>query len=395
MEHEIKLPAGGGAERRNSYRSLRFLLAALLIAAMGLACLSCGEPSFPKGMGDAIEETVEKTISENGIPGAIVGVKIRGKGEIVIAKGEADVENGRAIDPVDRVRIGSITKTFSITALLQLVDDGKVGLNDPLSKYFSEVPNSENITIRQLANMTSGLFDYTAVEVLQEALVQDPDRKWEPEELVRAAISHEPYFPPGEGFHYSNTNTILIGMIIEKVTGKSLDDVIDSGIVDGLSLENTYFATEMDIEGRHSHGYGYEKDLGEQGGDDLRDITDFMDPSFTWAAGAVISNLEDMETWAKALATGELLSGDTQAERLEWVEGDISGTKVEYGLGIGRVKGFIGHAGDVPGYSSAAFYHPGKEATIVVFLNKDPNEIDTAGLALFINIADIVLSSGD
>ena len=147
----------------------------------------------------------------------------------------------------DKFGVGSTTKSIVATVLLQLVDEGRLKLDDKVSKYISWVPNGENITIRQLLNMTSGLYNYTEDKTLLAAVAADPLKKWAPVELARAGVSGQPYFPPGEGWYYSNTNTILVGLIIEKITGKMLEDEVTTSITDRLGLKNTYFPQGPDI----------------------------------------------------------------------------------------------------------------------------------------------------
>lgn len=367
---------------------IRIVVVAVILVVVSFGLLSCGTPEFTSEVKQEIERLVDQTMSDNDIPGVIVGVWVPGEGEFMLTKGEADVETGQDIRLADKVRIGSNTKPFVITVLLQLVDDGKVSLDDTVDKFdFGvEIPNGENITVRELCNMTSGLFNYTTDETYQELIDADPLRKWTRQELVEFAVSNDPYFPPGEGFEYSNTNTILIGMIIEQITGNDLIGEIQRRILEPLKLDNTIFPTTPEMTGEHSHGYMFIEEEGK-----LLDVTDLIDPSATWAAGAMISNLYDLKTWAKALATGELISESTQKERLTWVDGTIEDLDVKYGLGIFSIDGFIDHAGELPGYSTAPFYNPDKDATIVVLLNKNPNNEHLASIKLFQRIAKIVI----
>lgn len=367
---------------------MRIVVMAVILFVVACSLLSCGTPEFTSEQKQEIERLVDQTMSDNDIPGVIVGVWVPGEGEFVLAKGKADIETGQEIKLADRVRIGSNTKPFVITVLLQLVDEGKVNLDDTLDKFdFGvEIPNSENITVRECCNMTSGLFNCTTAEGYQEALNADLLRKWNPQELVEFAVSNEPYFPPGEGFEYSNTNTILIGMIIEQITGNDLIKEIQKRIIEPLKLDNTIFPTTPEMTGEHSHGYKFMEEEGK-----LLDVTNLLDPSATWAAGAMISNLYDLKTWAKALATGELISESTQKERLTRVDGTIEDLDVKYGLGIFSLDGFIDHAGELPGYSTAPFYNPEKDATIVVLLNKQPNNEHLASIKLLQRIAEVVI----
>ncbi|MBK5093501.1 MAG: beta-lactamase family protein [Actinobacteria bacterium] len=367
---------------------MRIVVVTVILAFAACSILSCGAPEFTFEQKQEIEQLVDQTMKDNDIPGVIVGVWVPGEGEFLLAKGKADVETGQDIKLADRARIGSNTKSFVITVLLQLVDEGKVNLNDTLDKFdFGVViPNGENITVRECCNMTSGLFNYTVSDGFQEAAGANPYRKWKPQELVEFAVSNNPYFPPGEGFEYSNTNTILIGMIIEQVIGSDLSEEIQKRILEPLKLDNTIFPNTPEMTGEYSHGYRY-----IEGEDNLVDVTNLLDPSATWAAGAMISNLYDLKVWAKALATGELISESAQKERLKLVDGTIEDLKVSYGLGIFAIDGFRNHAGELPGYSTAPFYNPDKEATIIVLLNKNPNNEHLASIKLLQRIAEVVL----
>lgn len=363
---------------------------AMVTAASMLTMISCGD-SNRGSLRESIEWAVEKTMSENGIPGAIVGVWSPDHGDMIIVMGKADIETGRYMDSVDRVRIASITKTFTVTVILQLVDEGKLGLDDKLNKWFPEIPGSNEITVRQLCNMTSGLFNYSDDQTFLKVYSEDPKKVWSSEELVDLAIAHAPYFPPGTGWHYSNTNTIILGMIIKKITGKEVREEIKDRIADRLNLEDTYYPEGTSIEGVHSRGYV----AGEAEGE-LADVTEKMNPSGMGASGALISNLTDLKTWMTACANGDLLSKSTQEQRTTLVAGDYEygSKKIKYGLGIMSSYGFLGHPGDGIGNTNAAFHSPEKGTTIVVLLNKAPNKQNAAALSLFMDIAKIMFPAG-
>ena len=156
-------------------------------------------------------------------------------------------------------RIGSITKTFTGTVILQLVDEGKLRLDDPIAKYQPEVPNGANITIRQLLQMTSGLFNYTDDPAWNQALDANRQRVWSPQELVAIALAHPPYFAPGTDFHYSNTNTVLLGLIIEQITGNNVADEFARRIFTPLGMRETVMPppTMAAIPDPHPRGYLY------------------------------------------------------------------------------------------------------------------------------------------
>ncbi|MFF4420581.1 serine hydrolase domain-containing protein [Streptomyces sp. NPDC001549] len=309
-----------------------------------------------------LDAAIEKVLAEAKIPGVIVAVSAPGKGDYVRSFGIADKATGAPMTPNLNMRIGSVTKTFTVTALLELVDEGKVGLDDPIGKYIDGVPNGDRITLRELAGMRSGLFNYSADEDFYKALTSNPDRPFTPQELLGYSFKHPVLFEPNAEFYYCNTNLILLGLVVEKVSGVPLDRFIDREVVEPAGLKHTVFPTGPGFPSPHAHGYTNQTASGK-----VEDSTDW-DPSWAWAAGAMISDLPDLRSWAKTLATGTLLTPATQAQRLDVVDA-LPGTG--YGLGIFNVQGWIGHNGSLPGYGSLVLYLPESKATLVVLVNTD------------------------
>lgn len=169
---------------------------------------------------------IEQVMREASIPGAVVGVWDRGMAPYVRAFGVADKATGQPMRTDMYLRIGSETKTFTITAVLELVDQKRIGLDDPIGKYIAGVPDGGQITIRDLADMRSGLFNYTDDPAFDQAAGRDPYRQWGPWQLLAYAFGHPMLFPPGSEYAYSNTNTILLGLLVQKVSGIPLNTFI-------------------------------------------------------------------------------------------------------------------------------------------------------------------------
>jgi len=203
-----------------------------------------------------LENTIAQTFQDLKIPGAIVGVW-KGNEKYIKTFGVSDLETGTPIKADDNMRIGSITKTFTGTVVLQLFDEGKLNLSDKLSLYFPDYPNGDNITITMLGNMTSGIYNYSDDEHFVKELINNLNRTFTPDELIDIAKSHPPYFSPGTGFHYSNSNTVLLGMIVEKITGNSLADEIRSRILIPLDMTKTIFSNDTYFPEPHANGYIY------------------------------------------------------------------------------------------------------------------------------------------
>ncbi|MGW7439846.1 serine hydrolase domain-containing protein [Streptomyces sp. NPDC054849] len=309
-----------------------------------------------------LDEAVRTVMAQAEVPGVMVSLSAPGKGEYVRTFGIADKATGAPMATDMHMRIGSETKTFTVTAVLQLVDEGKAGLDDPIGKYIQGVPNGDRITLRELAGMRSGLFNYSADEGFFKALTSDPYRSFTPQELLAYSFKHPVLFAPGAKFFYCNTNLVLLGLVVEKITGQKLSDYIDKEVVAAAEMPNTLFPDTAEFPQPHAHGYTNQTAAGK-----IEDATNW-NPSWGWAAGAMISTLSDLRSWAKTLATGTLLTPATQAERLK-TRSALPGTG--YGLGIFNVQGWIGHNGSLPGYQSLTIYLPEAQATLVVLLNTD------------------------
>lgn len=315
-----------------------------------------------------VDHLTDSMITEAKVPGLMVSITCGSNTVYEKAKGFSNLEKKEPMDLKMRFRIGSLTKTFTITVLLQLVDEGLVKLEDTIDKYFPQVPNGKNITVRMLCDMSSGLHNYSETKEFDDSLRLVPRKKWKPEELVELAIRNETYFEPGKGFHYSNTNTVLAGMLIEKLTGKSLKDQITDRIILNYRMTSTEFPTEPEITGFHSDGYNEEEDKFVE---PPVDVTDKYDPSWAWAAGAMISTIQDLKLYLVPLADGKLTSEKTHQERLKW---SVEKGPMKYGCGIFKVgDDYLGHNGSIPGYQNISVHSPAKNCTIIVFYNAQTN----------------------
>jgi len=289
------------------------------------------------------------------------------------------------------IRVGSNTKTWVGTVILQQVQEGLLKLDDPVSKFRSDVPNGNNITITHLLNMRSGLFNYSETPELNQILDREPLKVWTPNQLLALAFKHPPYFAPGAGFHYSNTNTVLLGLIAEKLEGgKPLARILQDRLFIPLRLKNTVFPdiTSNAIPEPHPRGYMYGDNMLTMGSPPAlpaamqaaarartlkpNDYTD-ANPSWGWAAGAGISSANDLVTWVRALVSGQLLNTEMQKKRLASVQSTNPDT-AQYGLGIAKFGGKLyGHTGELPGFNSFMGHDPDNGVTLVVWTNLAPS----------------------
>jgi D-alanyl-D-alanine carboxypeptidase len=368
-------------------RARRLIFATLLAVVLvvsAVMCTSCGSPSFNKEVQSRLNAAFDKGFSAAGTPGMVVGVWVDGKGGWIRSNGKANTQTGDLMNPGDGFRIASITKTFTGTLVLQLIDEGRLTLDDTIDKYVSGIPDGDKITMRMLLNHTSGLFDCDNAPGLDETILADPLKQWTPQEMVDLGIKYPPYFPPGQGYHYSNTDSILLGMVIEKVTGKKVEALFKTRMFDKLGLNNTYFPTGPNMPSPHAHGY-FEVD------GKMKDVT-VMNMSWDWTAGAVISNLNDLKTWVKELGEPKLISERMQKERLKivGVKQGSGGVTTGYGLHISKVNEYLGHTGADYGWTSLAYRWPEKGVTVVILMNTLDEKTLGQISPLFANLANAV-----
>lgn len=272
-----------------------------------------------------------------------------------LSSGTAKLGTETPIQPTDKVRIASNTKTFVAATLLQLVGEGKIDLDAPVEQYLPGVVQGNGydgtkITVRQLLQHTSGIADYLGVNGGPLSPINQL-KQHDPAELVRAGLQNAPVFAPGTDYGYSNTNYILAGMVIEKVTGTPVGDEVTNRIITPLGLNDTSYPKpgDKDLAGPHSRGY-LGGQLGPVGG--YLDVTS-AEPSFFGAAGAIVSTADDMTTFVQALADGKVLA----SAELEQMRTPNAAGNPGYGLGLYKLPLSCGgeawgHNGLVPGYHS-------------------------------------------
>ncbi len=249
--------------------------------------------------------------------------------------------------------------------MLKLCDEKVLKLDDPVSKWVSYVPHGSTITLRMLANMTSGLHSYTEVDSFVKALITDPNKVWTPEQLVRVGVKHAPDFLPGKGWHYSNTNTVLLGLIIQQATKKKIGDVFAQMLFQPLGLKNTTWPRGGALPLPYAHG------ITEQTLDGKPADATHWNPSWAFTAGAIVSTMADLRVWVKSYTTGSLISPEMQKERTTWVKLPPNTPDRAYGLGLGIDRGWLGHTGELPGYNCGGYYLPSQDATVVIMVNSD------------------------
>ena len=362
------------------------------VALVGLSSCQRQQESALKPIDKAALQTmVDTTARELLIPGALVVLRTP-QGEFTVSYGTTLL--GATSPPAadTHFRIASNTKTMTAAVIVLLAQEGKLSLNDPVSKYVPGVPNGDNITITELLNMRSGLYDYTSEPIISKTIDTDPAKVWTPAEVLAIAFAHPPNFSPGKQYEYNNTNYALLGLVAEKVDGKPLAQIMHDRWFGPLNMQHTElpFSTVNTIPKPYSHGYLYgsssvalvgeppyspEIQAAARAGTLLpKDYTN-VNHSFASAAGGVISTANDLAIWIKALVGGKVFSADYQRRWFDSLQPEDpskpNGQKYGYGivqLGWGPNTIYF-HGGETPGYNSKISYDLANDVTLIVWTN--------------------------
>ncbi|MFD5745731.1 serine hydrolase domain-containing protein [Streptomyces sp. NPDC127033] len=359
-------------------RTVRYASAVTLVAAVLAGTAQAGTAvaapapgsggTGPGGPGHRATQRALDDLVEEGVPGAVAQVRDR-RGAWYGVAGTADLTTGRERRAPDRFRVGSLTKTFVATVVLQLEAEGRIGLDDTVESLLPGVVRGNGndgraVTVRQLLNHTSGLFSYTADpefrdRIFTEKFLVHRYETWTPRQLADLALTHRPDFAPGTGWKYSNTNYVLAGMIVEKVTGRPYADEVERRILRPLGLRATSLpGTAVRLPMPSGRAYAV---LSADPVPKVEDVTE-LNPSVAGAAGEMISNTADLNTFVSALLRGELLPARQLAEMRETVsvtDGKPNTSGPGYGLGLMRLelscgKEVWGHDGEIHGSQSSA-----------------------------------------
>ena len=372
IPRSVDLAASPSSSRSSRRRSVVWRALAVPVAA-AIALGAAGGTAWAapsKGEAESLKSRAQGLV-EAGYPAALAAVS-DSKGESAgAAVGKGSLETGQAPPMDGEVRIGSNTKTFVAVVVMQLVQEGKVGLDEPIETYLPGLIKGEGIdgskiTVRQLLQHTSGLPEYTDITPGRSDIFQIKDHYAQPRDLLDTALGKPAQFEPGTQWKYTNTNYIVLGMLIERVSQRPVGEQIDERIVKKLGLSHTYFPAPGDrsIKGTHPQGYHL------NGEGKLEDITE-MDPAWGWAAGAMVSTPSELNTFFQAVLDGRLL---TQASIDEMKNGAVDassylGPGTVYGLGLigtplscGGTS--WGHGGTIHGYQTDNAVGPDGTAAI-------------------------------
>jgi D-alanyl-D-alanine carboxypeptidase len=369
-------------------RSLLALGSGLLVAPAFIPSLPADAHSthtqdlIPATPEVATLDAVLQAALDDGLPGIMLRIE---RGADVVysgAAGVADIEDQTPLQVTDRLRIYSITKTFTAIVILQLVDENILTLDDTVGQWLdapavARIPNIDRISLRQLLTHTSGIYDYADDNdspFWEDAFLgpnADWTKVWTIEELLAYAdgASHAPYFEPGQGVHYSNTDYILLGLIVEEATGRPFADELRTRVLEPLALEDTFLAEGGEMPEGTVRGYQLlEGQLIDVSASNL---------SWVWTAGGMVSTTADLARFAGAVFGGELLSPASFAEMFTFVA-EPGRPGFGYGMGlyqIGSPNGvLVGHDGQSAGFSSSMMRLAEADITVLVLTNMAPDE---------------------
>jgi CubicO group peptidase (beta-lactamase class C family) len=332
--------------------------------AAALAILGFTGSGSAAPLAEKIDQLAAPYVDSGQVPGVILGISTPGAGVLIVKRGSADLSTGAPMERANSQRIGSITKSFTVTRILQLADERRLSLDDPISKYVSGLRNGD-ATLRELADMTSGIFNYTEDQAFILDFAFHRTKKWTDQQIVDVGNRNRPYFAPGTHWHYSNTNTVLLGMVVQRVTGNPLRVELTRHIIRPLDLTHTIYPTGTLLPAPYTHGYAtLDTDQGRI------DVTR-LSPTSSAGSGAMISTLDDLFRWGPALARGALLSRRSQFARLQMFDSanGVGPFYDRYGLGLGRIDGWLGHTADIFGYQSLVMHNLVTGQTVVIFVN--------------------------
>jgi D-alanyl-D-alanine carboxypeptidase len=373
-------------KKQTSQRRFGLVTAVAALAAMAMPGVSSAQNNVAEQLRTALNATVASAQTQ--FPGAILYVSHPQQGTWVGAAGVADIETGTALGPDARFRAGSIMKPFVAAVVLQLVEEGKLSLDDTITELLpndvtARFSGSDRTTLKMLLNHTSGIPEWISGPVI-EKIVANPAKLWDVAEFLDLAAAKPATFDPGNGWSYSNTDYNLLGLVIEQITGKSWRAAVTERVIEPLGLADTSLPEpgNVAIEGALMHGYGLFDGK-------VLDLTN-TDPSMAGAAGggALVTTVTDLAAFMSSLLEGALFqNADSLAAMTDFVDAPDTGGQVGYGLGLQKYElpgglEMVGHLGGTAGYTTGTFYFPELDLSMAFALSAqiDPTPVIAAAL---------------
>jgi CubicO group peptidase (beta-lactamase class C family) len=413
-------------EKRRTYKELRGRRRRLVLAVVAVVALAAtaarlpteaapAEPSTQVQAANAQSEQaaqiialVQEAMATYHLNAVIVRVTIDGEEVVTAALGESMTGVPATTDM--HFRNGAVAISYVAMLVLTLVDDGVLRLDDPLSIWMPELPDADQVTLRMLANMTAGYRDYVPDPQFEQALYADPFRQWTPEELIAASLRRPRQFAPGTNWDYAHTNYVILGLALEKATGRPMAELLRERVLDPLGLRNTNSESTAVIRAPVLHAFSSERRhaLGIPTGTRFYEESTFWNPSWTLTRGAIqTTNIYDMTATAAAIGEGTLLSPASHqamvAPSLLGFGAPLEGCDncrtlnrlYSYGLGVIISGSWLLQNPLFGGYAGVEAYLPSKKIAIAVALTFGEGGFDEQGNYKYFNAgADIVNQIG-
>jgi len=352
-----------------------------VVLAVCLSILSSARVTRATGADEQLSQQLQSRLDSlraaGSIPGVTAAVAFPDGRMISLMSGFADTTSHLPMTSHTLLMQGSIGKTYVSAVALQLVHEGKLDLDAKVGRYlgsydwYARIPNASDITVRMLMNHTSGVMRYEFKDAFTKDLTAHPEKTWKPEELVAYVLGDTASFPAGTGWEYSDTNYILLGMILEKITGVKYYDLVRTRILDKFGLKNTVPVEGPEIAGL-AQGYAGENNPFGGTSEMLRNGRFVINPQFEWTGGGVASTSADLARWATIVYTGKAFDPSLMDQFLNGVPARL-GPNARYGLGVilrnTRWGPSYGHSGFFPGYLAEMMYFPDKGFSVVVQIN--------------------------
>lgn len=375
------------------------ILGVALVAGCAPARVAQPAPSAPDRLTARLQAKLDSLHAAGHFPGATVGVTLPGGRTIGVSTGLAD-SSGIAMRPRDRLLAGSVGKTFVAAVAMQLAQEGKLGLDQPISTWlgtepwFNRLPNARTVTVRMLMNHTSGLVRYEFNDAFLRDLNANPMKRWTPAERLAYLLDARPPFEAGKGWDYSDTNYIVLGAIIERITGSTLEREIRRRLLDPHRLTDVIASDTVVLPGVVQGYAGPENPFGNAPRM-IREGRFIVNPQFEWAGGGYATSAPDLARWAALLWGGRAFDRALLAQVVDAVPAQALGPGARYGLGVivreGALGPSYGHSGYFPGYLTDVRYYPRQDFSVALQVNSSARGALTRGLGAMVeDLARIV-----
>jgi D-alanyl-D-alanine carboxypeptidase len=364
-----------------------FTLSFGIWAGFSAACLAATASNdlFPPDVARNLNRGITNIMKEKNLPSVAVKLLVRGKGQYTFVGGYANLKTRTARTLDQPFRIASVTKTFTATAILVLVDRGLLKKNDPIAKWYPDFPNADQITVDDLLRMRSGIPAPNDDEVLAK-VYDNPLAPATPlaEELSSFAALKSQFKAPNTEGVYTDFNYDILAGIVQQVTGKDIGMVISETVIKPLKLQHTSYPTGTALPG-NLRGYGWNPETKR-----FEDKTLF-NPPLGGASGAILSNISDLLKFSRVLCHGELLKPETLPEQMQGQL--LLGTSTDYGEGVALGHGFCGHSGTINGFSTDMYYIKKLDASLVISVNRLDRDNESQSTPIYALVGKTILST--